>query len=193
MLQSGCLTRSKKTVQEIHQSGNDFLIAVKGNQPKLLAQVQRQFESESPLSVATQIDSSHGRVCQRTVSVMTPPTDLDPQWVGIQRVIRVERSGTRARRPFQEVMVYISALTLDAAGFAQGIRQHWQVENRLHWVKDVVLGEDTTPVCAGHALPNFAILRTMALNLFRQHGFDSITKGMRQLAHDIRRLFSFFQ
>lgn len=180
-------------MQQIHQSGNDYLIAVKRNQPKLLAQLQRQFEQAPPLSVDTQIDSSHGRVCQRTVSVMTPPADLDPQWLGIERVIRVERSGTRAIGPFQEVVFYISALTLDAAGFAQGIRQHWHVENRLHWVKDVVLREDTTPVCAGQALVNFAILRTIALNLFRQHGFDSITKGIRQLAHDVRRLFSFFQ
>jgi predicted transposase YbfD/YdcC len=62
-----------------------------------------------------------------------------------------------------------------AAGFAQHIRQHWHMENRLHWVKDVVLKEDQAPLCDGHALTNFALVRTMALNLVRQHGFDSIT------------------
>ncbi|MBW4421122.1 MAG: hypothetical protein KME13_18105 [Myxacorys californica WJT36-NPBG1] len=53
--------------------------------------------------------------------------------------------------------------------------------------------EDITPLCAGYAPENFAILRTIAVNLFRQHGFTSVTQGLRQLAHDVRRLFSFFQ
>jgi predicted transposase YbfD/YdcC len=66
-------------------------------------------------------------------------------------------------------------------------------ENRLHWSKDVVLLEDTAPLCDGHALTNFALARTIAVNLFRQNGFASITKGIRHLAHDVHRLFSFFQ
>ncbi|MBW4579073.1 MAG: hypothetical protein KME42_05790 [Tildeniella nuda ZEHNDER 1965/U140] len=73
------------------------------------------------------------------------------------------------------------------------MRQHWHIENRLHWVKDVVLKEDLAPLCDGNAPVNFALVRTMALNLFRQHGFDSITQGLRRLAHDIPTLFSFFQ
>jgi predicted transposase YbfD/YdcC len=87
----------------------------------------------------------------------------------------------------------LSLNRLNAAGFAQRIRQHWHIENRLHWVKDVVLKEDQAPLCDGHALTNFAIVRTIALNLFRQHGFDSITQGLRRMAHDIPGLFSFFQ
>ncbi len=90
-------------------------------------------------------------------------------------------------------MFYISSLSLDAAGFAQRIRQHWHIGNRLHWVKDVVLKEDYSPLCDGNALVNFAIVRTMALNLFRNHGFGSITQGLRRLAHDIPALFSFFR
>ena len=53
--------------------------------------------------------------------------------------------------------------------------------------------EDRTPLCLGHALTNFAILRSMAVNLFRMNGFASITKGIQHLAHDIPKLFSFFQ
>lgn len=67
------------------------------------------------------------------------------------------------------------------------------MENKLHWVKDLVLGEDKAPLWAGHALTNFAIIRTIAVNLFRLNGFASITKGIRAIAHDIHRLFSFFQ
>jgi predicted transposase YbfD/YdcC len=183
----------KKTVAQIIDSGNDYLITVKGNQPKLFEQLQTQFEQASPASIDQQTEQTRDRHTQRTVSVLDTVVGLDPQWLGVQRLIRVERVGTRANQPYQETMFYISSLQLDAPGFAQRIRQHWHIENRLHWVKDVVLKEDQAPLCDGHALTNFAIVRTIALNLFRQHGFDSITQGLRRLAHDIPTLFSFFQ
>jgi predicted transposase YbfD/YdcC len=183
----------KKTVAQIIHSGNDYLITVKGNQPKLFEQLQTRFAQAPAQSVDRQTEQTRDRQIQRTVSVMSTVADLDPLWLGVQRVIRVERVGTRAKQPFTETMFYISSLSLDATEFAQRIRQHWHIENRLHWVKDVVLHEDDSPLCDGHAATNFAIVRTIALNLFRQHGFDSITRGLRYLAHDIPKLFSFFQ
>jgi hypothetical protein len=48
-------------------------------------------------------------------------------------------------------------------------------------------------LCDGYAPVNFSIVRTIAMNLFRNNGFDSITKGLRQLAHDVPRPFFFFQ
>jgi hypothetical protein len=58
---------------------------------------------------------------------------------------------------------------------------------------DVVLKEDNSPLCDGYAPVNFSIVRTISMNLFRQNGFASITKGLRQLAHDVHRLFFFFK
>lgn len=174
-------------------SGNDYLIAVKGNQPKLLEYLKTQFAQQEPQSVDHSLERSHGRTVERRVSVLDTVEGIAPHWVGVRRIIRVERWGFRGLKPFHETMFYISSLTLDAAGFAERIGRHWHVENRLHWVKDVVLREDHTPVCDGHALVNFAIVRTIVVNLFRAHGFDSITQAIRQVAHDIPRLFSFFQ
>lgn len=141
----------------------------------------------------TQTEQTRDRQTQRTVSVLNRVDGIESDWHGVQRLVRVERLGTRAGKPYHETMFYLSSCALDAAGFAQRIRQHWHIENRLHWPKDVVLAEDTAPVCAGYALVNFAIVRTIAVNLFRRAGFDSITKAIRLCAHDIRRLFSFFQ
>lgn len=169
------------------------MIAVKTNQPKLFNALKQQFEQQQPLSQSQHVERSRNRVVERHVSVCQPGDGIEPQWAAVQRIIRVERSGTRAGKPFQETMFYISSLCLDADGFAQQIRQHWHIENRLHWVKDVVMKEDTTPVCDGYASINFAIVRTIALNLFRQQGLDSITQAIRQVTHDIPRLFSFFQ
>lgn len=166
---------------------------MKGNQQTLFQQLKRQFEQQPPASVDCQSEQTRDRVTHRTVSVLDQMPELDPRWVGVQRLIRVERRGTRAGKPYEEMMFYISSLRLDAVGFAKQIRQHWHIENRLHWVKDVVLQEDQTPVCDGNALVNFAIARTLGLNLFRMNGFASITKGLRFLAHDVQKLFSFFQ
>lgn len=183
----------KKTVQPIVERGNDYLIALKANQGKLFEAVQAHFEQSSALDVVTQVERTRDRLIERTISVLAPPAQIDPAWVGVQRVIKVERVGTRANLPFAETMFYLSSLNLQASEFAQRIRDHWQVENNLHWVKDFVLGEDKAPVCAGHALTNFAIIRTIAVNLFRLNGFASITKGIRAVAHDVHQLFSFLQ
>jgi predicted transposase YbfD/YdcC len=183
----------KKTVEQIITSGNHYLIAVKANQPKLFASLQEQFEHQQTDNIDQQTEYNRGRKVTRTVRVLSHPRTIDPAWIGIQSLIQIRRQGTRAAQPFSQTVFYICSLSGSAAELAERIRQHWHVENRLHWVKDVVLKEDSTPVCDGHAMTNFAIVRTIALNLFRQHGFDSITQGIRRVAHDIPRLFSFFQ
>ncbi len=88
------------------------------------------------------------------MSVLDTIAGIDPEWVGVQRLIRVQREGIRANKPFEETVFYISSLCLDAAGFAAQIQQHWHIENRLHWPKDVVLKEDEAPLCDGYALAN---------------------------------------
>lgn len=169
------------------------MIAVKGNQPKLLEYLRTQFALTSPVSVDIQTEQCRDRFTRRTVSVLDTIVDIELDWVGIQRIIRVERAGLRACQPFTETMFYISSLAVDAACFAQPIRSHWHIENRLHWIKDAILDEDRSPLCDGDAPVNFAIARTIALNLFRYNGFESITQGLRHLAHDVSRLFSFVQ
>jgi hypothetical protein len=89
---------------------------------------------------------------------------------------------------FVDILAHLCILRRRAAG-----NRPLEIENRLHYPKDVVFAEDSAPLCDGYAPANFAIIRTIALNLFRLHGFASITKGIRHLAHDISHLLSFFQ
>jgi hypothetical protein len=107
-------------------------MTVKGNQQTLFNQLKTQFEQLPPLSVDHQSERTRDRLMHRTVSVLDQILALALQWVGIQRIIRVECMGTRAGKPYDETMFYISSLTLDAGGFAQQIRAHWHIENRLH-------------------------------------------------------------
>ncbi|MEM7064545.1 MAG: ISAs1 family transposase [Cyanobacteria bacterium P01_B01_bin.77] len=174
-------------------SGNNYVMTVKKNQPKLYEAIAAAFDQGVPASGVCEQDRSHGRDITRTVSVLPLPSTIDSAWVGLASVIKVERVGRRGHTPFSETLFYISSLNADAMTLAQRIRHHWHVENRLHWPKDVVFKEDHVPVCDGHAITNFGILRTIAINLFRRHGFDSITHDIRLLAHDVETLFSFFQ
>jgi predicted transposase YbfD/YdcC len=81
-------------------------------------------------------------------------------------------------------------LILTAAEFANGIRQHWGIENRLHWVKDVVFKEDSCRIRTGNAPANFSIVRAISIDIIRRNGYDSITYYQRFLSHDIDKLLS---
>ena len=103
-------------------------------------------------------------------------------------MIKVERTGTRAQHKYHEVVCYISSLTLKAREFSQGIRGHWGIENRLHWVKDVVFNGDDSNIRAGNAPGNFSIVRAIALNILRRNGHAFITSAQRFLSNDIDKL-----
>jgi predicted transposase YbfD/YdcC len=197
-IEGSCITldalhAQKKTIEAIVDSNNDYLIAVKGNQPKLHLALLIASLVAIPTSRKQHTETSHGRIVERTITVFDPPPMIDPAWLNLQSGIRVDRSGTRSGKLFSETIFYISSLKNSAGEFAQRIREHWHVENRLHWVKDVVFKEDDTPLCGGSVPAAMGILRTTAVNLFRLNGWDSVTQALRNLAHDIKKLFFFFE
>jgi hypothetical protein len=98
--------------------------------------------------------------------------------------------GTRAGKPYHQIAYYISSLCVSAAKFAQGIRGHWGIENRLHWVKDVVLQEDSSRMRLGKAPANLSILRSLAIAILRYNGYSSITTAVRMIGHNKRADFS---
>jgi len=185
----------KKTASAIVNSGNDYLITVKANQNKLHQSIATHCQMTSPIHQYNHSEKTRDRSIQRNISVFSPPSEIDPIWVGVNCVIKVWRQGTRGGQPYQsqKETYYICSLSPHSSLIPKGIRTHWHIENRLHWVKDVVLQEDDYPFCGGYAAANMGIIRTIALNLFRLNGFASITKAIRTLAHDLPRLFSFLQ
>jgi predicted transposase YbfD/YdcC len=169
------------------------VIAVKANQPKLYHQIQQNMHHSQPTSIHTDCERRSDRLTQRRVCVFDNLNNISTDWVGLKSIIQVERVGTRAGQPYQQIAYYISSLSLEASDFAQGIRRHWGVENRLHWVKDVVFDEDSAQMIDGYAAANFSIIRSFVINLLRHNGFDSLTRAIRQCAHDIQLLFSFLE
>lgn len=174
----------------IIDSGNDYIVAVKGNQPKLYRHIQSVAAQLKPASRYITIETSRDRVTQRTVEVFHDLMGLAPDWTGLQSFIRVERIGTRAGKPYHEIVRYISSLRLTAQEFAHAIRSHWGIENRLHWVKDVVLHEDDSTILMGNAPTNLSVIRAIAINLLRRNGHSSITSAQRFLCHDLDKLLA---
>ena len=178
----------KKTCELIIDSGNDYVIAVKDNQPKLHQYIQQISVTKASVSRDVTFERTRDRVTQRTVSVFHDLVGVSPQWKGIKSLIKVERVGLRAGKKYHEIVCYISSLIRSASEFAVGIRGHWGIENRLHWVKDVLFKEDASTILQGHAPTNLSIVRATAINIIRRSGYDSITTYQRFLSHDIDKL-----
>ena len=97
------------------------------------------------------------------------------QWKDLTSLVRVRAVNHHARdgKTTEQVRFYLSSLQADAARFNQLVRQHWGIENSLHWVLDVTFQEDASRVPKGHADLNLASVRRWALNLCR---LDQTTK-----------------
>jgi predicted transposase YbfD/YdcC len=180
----------KKTVEAIVESNNDYIIKVKKNQPKLQEAIRVQTDEETAIQVKVEDELSKGRKVQRLVEVFAPPQNIESKWKGVGSVIRVTRSGERDGESYSTLSYYLSSLPPKSERIAKLIRGHWQVENRLHWVKDVIFDEDKSPQKAGNAPINLSIMKTWVLSVFRYHGFDSIKGAIDHFSGNIPTMWS---
>ncbi len=150
----------KKTTQLIIDGSNNYVVTVKENQPRLLAQLETQAKHTQPCQRFIDVDKTRGRITCRIVNVFSDISGIDLDWVGVQSLSSVERIGIRQGKPYQQTNYYISSLITSALQLASGIRGHWGIENRLHWVKDVIFGEDAAPFRNYNAATSWSIIRT---------------------------------
>jgi len=161
----------------IKAAGADYLLAVKSNQPTLKAEIDEYFASAPAeiLSTVTDLDKGHGRIEERMVTVSCEAEWLsgDRRFPGELRlpaaktIIKVRSRTELKDRCRTDTRYYISSAELTAEVAAQAVRGHWGIENRLHWVLDVVFGEDQARLRTGHGAKNMAVVRHFAINLVR--------------------------
>ncbi len=176
------------------KSGNDYVIQVKGNQPTLLQRVKATVESQEALSTCQQEERSRGRQERRTVTVFPAPVSGVDEWKGLQRVLHVERHVVRNGKTSCADHYYISSLCADQAElFATGIRGHWSIENRLHWVKDVIQHEDGSGIKKGNGVETLSLFKNVAINISRELGFDSIKGAAIHFASNVKELVDYFR
>lgn len=171
----------------------DYLIALKGNQGKMHRAVQEFcartcFERQaSTRPIYDAFDDHHGRLVRRRVFVCPDAAALEPlqNWPGLANVLAVEtiRSVTGSQKINAEIRYFLSSSSAPPELLAKAIRQHWHIENSLHWVLDVSFSEDHCQIRDRNAAQNFSLLRKIAINLVRRHQTSKASvKGRRKMA-----------
>jgi predicted transposase YbfD/YdcC len=170
----------------------NYLLAVKSNQPTLRAEIEDYFASAPPdlLETATDWDKGHGRIEERTVTIGRETDWLDGErrfpgelrLPGAATIIKVRSRTELKDRCRTDVRYFISSATLSAQTAADAVRGHWAIENRLHWVLDVVFAEDQARLRTGHGAKNMAVVRHFAINLVRAVSDKKTIKLRRKVA-----------
>ena len=173
--------------------GGAYLLALKGNRKKAHAEVRDWFAANafalggSLRPVLDAFDDGHGRLVRRRVFACPDAgafTTLK-DWPGLRAVLAVETiRGTPGRgKVTAEIRHYLSSTELPPAALAAAIRNHWRIENGLHWVLDVTFREDASRVRDRNAARNLGLLRRIALNLARADAtLKASLKGKRKYA-----------
>jgi predicted transposase YbfD/YdcC len=170
----GCQTRIAQTILD---RGADYLLGVKDNQPSLHQEIAGHFDDPAGAvgEPFVTIDGEHGRIEVRRhwvsheVGWLTTDRRFpgEPRFPSLRAIAMVEAEVERGGRTSRERRYFLSSLPLDARLFARAVRCHWHIENRLHWVLDVVFREDLSRLRSGTGPQNMATIRHIAMNLIR--------------------------
>jgi predicted transposase YbfD/YdcC len=174
----GCQTA---IAEKIVGRNADYILHVKGNHPKLEAELAVLFDEcirGDPHAVASQmyedVDKGHGRIetrrCWMTTDLHTLPGREN--WPALSSAACVESIRRIGQQEQRQRRYYISSIAaLDARRMLERVRGHWGIENGLHWCLDVSFDEDRRRIRQGHAA-NFSRLGRIALNLLKQERTD---------------------
>jgi predicted transposase YbfD/YdcC len=169
----GCQTEIARRIVE---AGADYCLAVKDNQPTLHQGIINYFQSQVEDDFAgvrmryhTTDEKGHGRVETRHYMICPVPEDLPDRsrWPGLKAIGVAINITERDGKTVGENRYYILSKFVAAGRFADAVRSHWAIENRLHWQLDVTFQEDQCRIRQGHADANFSILRRTALSLLK--------------------------
>jgi len=172
---AGC---QKNIAAQIVQGKGNYVLALKGNQGKLYDDVRFVLDSHMqddfagcPVSRHIEVEQGHGRLEARTYYQITAPTYLHgrSQWEGLKTIgaaVRVyEENGVKK----SDTRYYVSSLRRNGKQFADAVRNHWAIENTLHWSLDMTYREDESRVRNRTFADNLSWLRRMTLSLIKQH------------------------
>src|SRR5690348_2942357 len=178
------------TAQVILGRDADYVMTVKGNMPTLYRQLKKLPWARIP--AVSSVSTGHGRRARRTIKAV-----LAPAWIGFDgaaQVAQLRRTVIKSGKKTVEV-VYLITSDKDAgpATLAAWVRSHWEIENCLHWVRDVTYLEDKSLVRTGNAPRVMASLRSLAISLLRLDGHDNIAAANRHHLRDPQRTLKLLQ
>lgn len=201
----------KKTLETILATKNHFLIQVKANTSRLFKECQEVTQcQEQCIDTHFSREEVNGRIDCRMVEVFeVKQGQIAKDWKGISRVIRVnrwdeaqlgkDRKSRRSRnykknKPTNGVHYYIIDTPINKAAFiAKPIREHWWIENKLHWKKDLYLKEDQMTIIDPQASPMVAALNNIVMNAIRMTGIEPTKAFFERIINNIQEIFRIFR
>ena len=185
----GCQKNIAKTIRS---KKADYILAVKANQGNLSKEIIDMFEKVKKPEFAsyihsedTQVDKGHGRIESRqcmTIEKLGWLFEIQ-QWEDARSIIKITANVFRKGKETVEERYYISSLPGNAALMNRAVRKHWHIENKLHWVLDVLFKEDYCRVRTGNGAENLTTIRKIALNTFKMDNTEQCSlKNKRKRA-----------
>lgn len=187
----------KKTLQTAKETGNEVIVQVKGNQKTLLNDCLSISETTIPDEVYQEpVTKARNRIESRKVEIFIAPCLTDgQQWALVKVMIKVQRyrqmfdTKTKTWQNSDEISFYISTIILSAREFCQAIRNHWGIENRNHYVRDVTMGEDKSRIRTNPHI--FAKLRSFALNILRKNNVENVSLELFENCMDLDKVLNY--
>jgi predicted transposase YbfD/YdcC len=172
------------------ETGNHYVLCVKGNQPNLLVDAQRMRATQAPVSTYEKEEKNKGRLEKRVVSTFEVQSEIMPSvWTGLQTYVHIERTRHTKDGMSIENVYYISDWSTqqkDAEYFYQITRGHWKIENNLHHTKDIVHKEDKNKLKDKGAIVA-SVMSSVAINLSRKEGYQSIEDAQIIFRADVEK------
>jgi len=196
---TGCLVTldamgcQRDIAAQVLAQGGDYVLALKGNQPTLAADVQECFaQAQAAQFAAVQHDAQasvgkgHGRLEIRRRWVISDADVLAWRqaahaWPGLAAIGMVQTERRLADTTTIGTRSYLLSQPLTAQALGEAVRSHWGIENQVHWVLDMSFGEDQSRIRRGVAAENAARLRRIALNVVRHHPWKRYSIKARRL------------
>jgi len=175
------LNCQRAIAEQIVEQRGDYALALKGNQGTLFDDVVLLLDDPElkASTAAPVVEADHGRIETRTAMVSTEIDWLQKQhqWPGLKAIGKVVRMRETADKTTTETAYYLLSRVLSPERLNQVVRQHWGIENSLHWRLDVVMNEDQDRTRMGHGPHNLAVLRHMAINAMQKEGSKGSLRG----------------
>jgi predicted transposase YbfD/YdcC len=187
--------------RQITKGGGDYLLGLKGNQGTLHENVKKLFETtelaeyqdmkSDLVQQASEHNTGHGREELRRARIIHDFNELIPsvqRWPELKSLVAIDSERTEAvsAKKSTETRYYISSKNLTPEQAIQGTRQHWAIENKLHWVLDVSFGQDANQTRVRYAAENLAVVRHFALNIIRNYTGDKLSVPRRRRLCDYK-------
>jgi predicted transposase YbfD/YdcC len=187
---------------EILKAGGEYVWIIKDNQPETRRDIERLFAPESVVKgfspaahddfrKAETLEKGHGRIERRTITVSSALTGY-LEWPGVEQVFQLERHFTRVKdgRVMHEMAYGLTSLRADEANperLLQLVREHWAIENGLHYRRDDTLKEDRCTLRRGHASEAMAAINNLVLGLLLRRGVTNVPDVLRDCDGDPRQ------